>query len=357
MNKKKICFIGHFGQRNNAFDGQTIRTLLFYDELNKSGEFKISIIDTTTASKHKIRFVFSLFFKCLVNKRVIIMLSDVGRNQLFKFFKYFRCFKRNIIYNNVIGGNFHETIPSQYIKVVKSFNINWVQTKKLMDEMQKIGVTNCGILPNFRSNDIADDDVSFDCSNGIFDFCMFSRLSEDKGITSAISSIAELNSKASKEYIHLHLFGKIENRYKELFFKLLKENNSFVHYYGPIDSSKASSTLSKFYCLLFPTYWKGEGFPGTILDAFFAGIPVIASDWNCNSELIENGYNGFVYPNESMSNLTEAIMFSIENKNLFLKMRKNCRETAKLFKSEKHMPKVIDYICNNLKYGDWNENN
>ena len=30
--------------------------------------------------------------------------------------------------------------------------------------------------------------------------------------------------------------------------------------------------------MLFPTYWHGEGFPGIVIDAFVAGLLVVATD-------------------------------------------------------------------------------
>jgi glycosyltransferase involved in cell wall biosynthesis len=52
----------------------------------------------------------------------------------------------------------------------------------------------------------------------------------------------------------------------------------------------------------FLSYWKGEGFTGVIIDAFIAGVPVIATGWNMNTEIIEDGINGFVIPpNDTVS--------------------------------------------------------
>ena len=47
--------------------------------------------------------------------------------------------------------------------------------------------------------------------------------------------------------------------------------------------------------MIFPTYYVGEGFPGTIIDAFSSGIPDIATDWRYNSEIVQNGKTGYIY--------------------------------------------------------------
>ena len=47
--------------------------------------------------------------------------------------------------------------------------------------------------------------------------------------------------------------------------------------------------LSSFDMMLFPTYWKGEGFAGIIIDAFVSGLPIIASDWAHNKIFLKEG--------------------------------------------------------------------
>jgi len=59
--------------------------------------------------------------------------------------------------------------------------------------------------------------------------------------------------------------------------------------------------------MLFPTNWHGEGFPGVFLDAFMVGLPVICSDWNMNSEVIQDGYNGLVLKETNVHNILAAV--------------------------------------------------
>ena len=54
--------------------------------------------------------------------------------------------------------------------------------------------------------------------------------------------------------------------------------------------NETASHLKKYFALLFPTYFHGEGFAGCLIDAFFAGIPVIATDWLYNKDIINNSF-------------------------------------------------------------------
>jgi len=88
--------------------------------------------------------------------------------------------------------------------------------------------------------------------------------------------------------------------------------------------------------LLFPTYYEGEGFAGTILDALYAGIPVIASDWNFNTEIIKDMENGLIVNINDPLEIKEAIRTLVERPNLRNEMGMN-----NLIKSKKYHPENV----------------
>ena len=107
---------------------------------------------------------------------------------------------------------------------------------------------------------------------------------------------------------------------------------------------KAYSTLSKYDCMLFPTYWKGEGFPGVVIDAFIAGLPVIATDWNMNTEIIKEGENGFIIPPNNIRALMNKMIWAMENRQKCLDIGLRNREVAKNY----HVDKVWPCIYNSF---------
>ena len=350
MKQKRVnlCFIGHIGN-GEAYDGQTIRTRLLLSEFEKTNLFNIHLVDTSIAYKHRMIFLFKLFFNCILYKRVFLITSDRGTHFIFKFFRFIRIFRRNFIFNSVVGGSFHKNKSKKDIVISSKFIVNWVQTEKLKNELVSLSIKNAEVIPNYRNNEPIFN-LGFKLNEGdTFDFCMFSRVSEDKGMTDAIDTIKKINFDFGKKIAHLHIYGRIEEPYKEKFDNLIKENSKFVTYYGAIDQSLAPNELKKYFCLLFPTYWEGEGFPGTVLDAFFAGIPVIASDWNCNSEVVENEINGYIYPNDKMGSLYDAIKYAIENKDEFVAMRKKCNEAAFIYKCKNQIYKMTDLMIKSNK--------
>ena len=65
----------------------------------------------------------------------------------------------------------------------------------------------------------------------------------------------------------------------EWFNELKSTFPSYIKYGGLVPFDKSVEVLKNYFALLFPTYYEGEGFAGTLLDAMAAGVPVVASDW------------------------------------------------------------------------------
>lgn len=142
----------------------------------------------------------------------------------------------------------------------------------------------------------------------------------------------------------LDIYGPIDSSYENEFKIKMEETNENINYCGIVTFNKSVDTLKNYDCLLFPTYWNGEGFPGTIIDAFSAGVPVIASDWNCNKEIIDNKVNGIIYPNNEIIDLKDAIIYITGNREYLKKMRINCVQKAQQYMPDKYIKRIIEKI-------------
>ena len=107
---------------------------------------------------------------------------------------------------------------------------------------------------------------------------------------------------------------------------------------------KSVEAIKDYYALLFPTYWDGEGFPGTIVDAFSAGLPVIATDWNCNAEIVDDMLNGIIYPNNEVKDLKSAIEWCIYHKKEVISWKKSCLEKAMEYQPDNYIKQIIRTI-------------
>jgi glycosyltransferase involved in cell wall biosynthesis len=71
-----------------------------------------------------------------------------------------------------------------------------------------------------------------------------------------------------------------------------------------------------------------------LLDAFIAGVPVIASDFHANGEVLVDGYNGLLIPPKDAVALSTAMNRLISDIDLRKKLRKNAILTAREYDVE-----------------------
>lgn len=340
--KNKIGIIGHFGGGKTFLDGQTVKTKILYEELTKRGFDDIFCVDTYYNKTNKIKLMCDTL-RCLKScKTVIVLLSVNGLKVYLPLLYYAKKIFKNRIYHDVIGGNLaaYTRQNPDYVRYLNSFDFNWVEFSKMARELEALGVTNCDVVPNFKNLNIKNSKATVS-DEGRYKFCMFSRVMAEKGMTDAIKSISNYNSNHTVK-AKLEIWGPVDELYKDEFNQLLKENEDCVEYMGCVDFDKSVEVLTDHVALLFPTYWRSEGFPGTIIDAYASSVPVIASDWNANSELIRNFETGWVYPNEKTKTLDESIEWAMEHYDEMVSMRKNCTLMATRYTSDFVMRRIIE---------------
>lgn len=98
---------------------------------------------------------------------------------------------------------------------------------------------------------------------------------------------------------------------------------SHIDYLGEISSDDVINEMSSSHFLVFPSCHIGEGYPGTIIESFQCSLPVIANNWNCLSELVRDGYNGFCVPKLNASRLLHLALLMQSDQERYYRMRIN----------------------------------
>lgn len=344
-----IVIIGHFGGNKVFSDGQTVKTLNLYRELLEKTNWKIIKVDTYYKKNNPLKLLLNILFSLLRTKKVIILLSGNGMKILFPILNFFVKIRKTEIFNDVIGGNLANYVIKypKYREYLNSFRGNWVETEKLKMELEEQGITNVEVIPNFRRVKLMKEDELQKVYIKPYRFCTFSRVTQTKGIEEAISAIEEINAETSEASCNLDIYGPVDEAYSDRFFKIMKTTTSEINYCGNVSFNQAISILKKYYATLFPTYWDGEGQAGTISESFFAGIPVIATDWHCNKEMIQSGYNGILYPSEHAEDLKSGIKWLLNHRENIITIKRNCLNSARYYLPDEHIKTVIKRIEGN----------
>ncbi len=341
-----IGIIGHFGGDKEFFDGQTIKTKNLDLMLKHNGISDIYYVDTYLRKENPFKLLLKTIRCIITRKKIFILLSVNGVNFYLPFFHYInKIFKRKI-YHYIIGSELLEMVKNlpKLVKYLNSLEVNWFEYDSGTNFLKSQGVKNVETLSNCKYLDAVTDCKYTKEEDEPYKYCTFSRVMKEKGITDAAEAVAKLNEDKGKLTAILDIYGQIDSSYEEEFEQVLRKYSDCVFYKGMVQSNKSVEILKDYYALLFPTKWEGEGFPGTILDAFASGLPIIATDWNANKDLIENNKHGIIYPSNDITDLYEAITFSVDNCEKFLSMRKDCREEYEKYTPEKVAKTIISRI-------------
>lgn len=302
---------GQYGDGGKIADGQAVRTTIITNELRRRyGDSSVKTVNTNAWRKKPIRFLLSSLALLRKSDVFIIAPADNGFKVFVPIIDFFnRLYRRRILYV-VIGGFLPKLLREKpwYIKMVNRFSGLFVQTENIKKDLEGIGVKHLDILSNpKRLNALHEEDVRIIEDNHI-KVCVFSRIYADKGVEDAIEAVKIVNDSLGGKYVALDLYGLVPNAYKGRLEELLEQNDGLVKYNGIIDYDKTVETLSKYFVMLFPTYYHGEGFPGNVIDAYNSALPIIATDWLYNSDVVLDNKTGLLVPIKSPKAISEAIL-------------------------------------------------
>lgn len=341
----RICVCGAFRLWDVPKGGQEVKTCILADTLEtKYG--KIYRIDTL-AKNSRIKMPFQLLLAMITCTDVVILPAHNGLVVLSKLLsKLNKLFHRRLHYS-VIGGWLQDLLPNHpdVMKALHDFTGIYVETKTMMDALQKLGFTNVYVVPNckplsiIKKNDL---DTSY---SEPYKLVTFSRVTEKKGIGTAANSVMKLNKKYGRKVFTLDIYGPVDPGEDESWFaELRKSFTDAITYRGNAPFDKSVEILSGYFALLFPTQYFTEGIPGTIIDAYAAGVPVIASKWKSFADVVEEGITGLGYDFNTTTDLEKIMEKIITDPSIITNLKQGCVRKANDFLTQNAIKPLIDRI-------------
>jgi glycosyltransferase involved in cell wall biosynthesis len=167
----------------------------------------------------------------------------------------------------------------------------------IIDSSLKISKDHIVVKPN-STDDILKPEVFRDNKNFLF----IGRLSKEKGVEVMLEAFNKMPE------LKLDIIGN-----GDLLEYLQKKANKNIIFHGAKDKSFIKKKLNQVKALIFPSIWY-EGLPNTLIEAFSAGTPVIASNIENINQIVISGYNGVTFiPNNSDDLVNKTLKFSVEN--------------------------------------------
>ena len=334
---KDVIFVGWVNQGKAPVDGEPTKNQYIIAELKQY--CKVMVLDFFQKNRHPWIY-FQALWAVIIQPKATIILSTSAKNVygMLKLFKALRV-RRDIIHW-VIGGAFGKHVQEGRFRA-DIFNLvryNLVQCKSMIAELEAAGVTNARFVSNFKPITYYPDLEKAIAGRKASDklrFVFLSRIMPDKGCDYLLEAIQILNRKGLQDKFVVDFYGRIDGSYQDTFIQKLN-NLGNANYKSLLDlrTNEGYDTLATYHAMVFPTYWKGEGFAGVFIDAFIAGLPVLASDWAYNAEILSGEQLGLVYATHDVTALANTMEKCIEGEIDLIGMAKRARTEAVKYQAD-----------------------
>lgn len=338
---EKILFIGDCGNFKNTSNGVYAKNIQLFNRLK---EVFVTLKHVNTNNWKKNPSVLLNVLRSIWQYRkkdIIISLNTYSSYKLIKIVK--RLFPSIRLNYFVIGGILPNFISQLEMKQRECYSIvKWfmVESQEMKRKMELLGYKNVIHIPNFKK--IAYIPEKSTEASVPFRFVFLSRIIPEKGCDLIMEATRRINKEIGEDKFLVHFYGKIDDSYESQFLKIINEIPN-AEYKGFLNLADVSNydVLASYSAMLFPTFWKGEGFPGILIDAMIAGTPVIASEWGYNTEIIENGTTGIIIKSKNVDELANAMNSFICNHSKVAEMTRHCRIQAMEYDTAKVLNKDL----------------
>jgi glycosyltransferase involved in cell wall biosynthesis len=174
-----------------------------------------------------------------------------------------------------------------------------------------------------------------------------SRIVPEKGVGLAVDAIQRINRLAGSVVAKLDIWGGVAATHAKWFDGVLQSGGPNVRYCGLSEPSRVVALLSDYDALVFPTVYPGESFPGVVIEAFAAGVPVVASDWRDNTEIVQHEENGLVFKAGDLVDLCAQLQRLIRNPQELSRMKEAARRSSMQY----HADNVVSDFIRHLALG------
>lgn len=165
-------------------------------------------------------------------------------------------------------------------------------------------------------------------------FVFLGRVSKDKGILDILQAAQRFEQKD----VEVDVYGYLDESITKSVFK----DYEAVRYKGVIEPRYVPGTIAQYDALLLPTHYDREGYPGVILEAYAAGLPVVASNWPTIREIVDDSC-GLLVESGSVEGLYEAMRKLKEQPEFYKQLAEGAIHKREQFSLDSGVRKFVKY--------------
>lgn len=251
----------------------------------------------------------------------------LGRGQIWHSVRY-ACFRNSRLQTSVVAAMlvFHRTIQTW----TKSVDLYIALTKFARKKLIEGGIPKEKIVlsPTFIDPDLG-------AGNGEEGYALFvGRLASEKGISTLLSAWDKVGGTFPLKIVGVGpLAGRVEEAVRRL---------RGVEWLGRQPKDRVQALMKDATFLILPSIWY-ENLPAVIVEAFSAGLPVIASNLGSMSFLVEHGCTGLHFRPGDPDDLISQVQWALEHPNEINTMRHRARAKFESeYTAERHYQSLME---------------
>lgn len=324
--------VGSADLSGNKIGGQLEKTRLIYNELKKRDEIFLTFCNMFTLGTG-IKMITSFIRLYFDNDYIIIVTSNRGTKVMIELIWYLRRLKKIPVFFLLVGNQVEilDSISKEKLKIINKYYFE-------VDEMRYRIRTS--LETGFFSNckEIKSMNESYSDTFPIR-ICFYSEISQRKGFDILVQALDTVNH---KDIIYLlDVYGYFSKDKEEML--SLINNRKYIEYKGAIKKDKSSMVLPQYLFMVLPSRHKSEGVPGSVVDAYESGVPVISSKIGYLPFVVKHGETGYIF--EDIEGLIERMKEIAKDKKKILSMRRNCLNEAKKY----DIKLSVNFLMNDIK--------
>lgn len=296
---KTVGVIGHFALGEEGADGQIVKTRTVHELLcDVLGEGNVRIVDTRGWTRRPVALLRECAGLAKSCDALVMLPAHNGVRAFAPLLRRLKCRHGCKAVYSVIGGWLPEFVAGKprLARSLKDFDAVLVESDRMRGLLEAQGFSNVEVAYNYKRLPVLEEDDLRRPEGEPWPLAVFSRIYAEKGIDDAVWAVREANRRLGRRAYRLDIYGKVLPEYKEHFEELMAGcDEGEAAYRGVAPAGESTSVLNGYLVVVFPTRCPGEGVPGTVVDAYCAGIPVIASRWPSCEEMVGEGATGVTY--------------------------------------------------------------
>ena len=315
MQKKRVLFIAALATKKLNYDGERNKSSDVLNALKGTEKYDFTVINL---SRNKIIQIIKMIFSYLFKKYDYVFISKciVGGSKALHILNKIR--KNENIYFYIIGNGYYGFDDKKiYFEDIKKCKKLIVESQEVKESMlvKDILPNQMAIFPCLKPKIDIDVLERRYTKEQKLNLLYFSRINPEKGLGDLVDTIIKINNNFKEPIFHLDIAGGVSDEPGiEEFNRLIIEKcnkYNFLRYLGMtlrIDGIDSYKKIQEYDLHVFPSRFKQECAPGSILDMFVAGVPTLSAKYPSYKTLL-NEDNSILFEQQNNADLEDKLLY------------------------------------------------